>query len=90
MKMNIKILRIVIITISILLLLSISVYAYSWTYVTASGSVSISCGIPEASVEKYEENNIKKFIITNIGEWDCFVRVKIFGIGLTNSMLQLR
>lgn len=87
MKVNIKI---VIITISILLLLSISVYAYYIDYAAAEGSVSISCGIPKAIVEKYEENNIKKFKITNTGKWDCFVRVKIFGIGLTNSMLTLR
>lgn len=88
MKMSKKILLAMLTTIGILTL-SMNVYAYIDGFTSASGTVTVSCGIPEATVEKYEENNIKYFKVSNTGKWDCFVRIKIWGNTLESSMIRI-
>lgn len=55
-----------------------SAMAYFTTYTTAKGSVEMNMGFTETiPVEEVDEAG-KHVTIENIGDYDCFVRVKVF------------
>ena len=76
-------------TIFIVVLLTGVVKAYFSDLESASGQVQVSLELPETTLEKREENNIKYFKVNNTGNSECFVRVKVFGIGLEDSMINI-
>ena len=60
--------------------------AYFTTYVEAEGGYSITLG-NETTIEEKVENMEKHIVLTNTGESDCFVRVKVFvGSQITLTM----
>lgn len=60
--------------------------AYFTTYVEAEGGYPITLG-NETTIEEKVENMEKHIVLTNTGESDCFVRVKVFaGSQITLTM----
>lgn len=55
-----------------------SALAYFTTYCTAEGSYTLDMGFPETDIDEEVYNNGKNITITNIGDYDCYVRVKVF------------
>ena len=63
-----------------------SAMAYFTTYVEAEGGYPITLG-NETTIEEKVENMEKHIVLTNTGESDCFVRVKVFaGSQITLTM----
>jgi hypothetical protein len=56
-----------------------SAMAYFTTYSTASGSVPLQMGFTETVPEETIDGDGKHITISNVGDYDCFVRVKVFG-----------
>lgn len=54
-----------------------SALAYFTTYCTAEGSYKMSMGFPETEIHEHVESG-KHITIENIGQYDCYVRVKAF------------
>lgn len=55
-----------------------SAMAYFTTYTTASGGVTMNMGFTQTIPEEDVDEEGKHVKITNTGEYDCFVRVKVF------------
>lgn len=55
-----------------------SAMAYFTTFVTAEGSVPLNMGFTETEVEDEVDSAGKHITIKNTGDYDCFVRVKVF------------
>ncbi len=55
-----------------------SALAYFTTYTTAEGSVTMNMGFTETIPEEEVDSAGKHVWIRNNGEYDCFVRVKVF------------
>lgn len=55
-----------------------SAMAYFTTYVTAKGGVSIDLGFTQTFPEENVIDGKKEIIITNTGDYDCYVRLKAF------------
>lgn len=55
-----------------------SAMAYFTTFVTAEGSVPLNMGFTETEVEDEVDSAGKHISIKNTGDYDCFVRVKVF------------
>jgi hypothetical protein len=89
MKIKNKFNFILIIMIFTILLLTGNVQAYYGQKIIASGKVQVLFGMPQATIEKREESNTQYFKVTNTGNSECFVRIKVFGIGLEDSMIIL-
>lgn len=87
MKIKNKIRFIMFFTILIIILLTNSAIAWLSGKLNLYGIIPISLEIPNATLVKREENNIKYFKITNIGNSECGVRIKIFGIDLQKNMI---
>lgn len=51
--------------------------AYFTTYVTASGGYPVTLGY-ETEIEEEVSDMTKRIVISNTGESDCYVRVKVF------------
>lgn len=62
-----------------------SAMAYFTTYSTASGGVEMKMGFTETVPNEEVDEAGKHVIIKNIGDYDCFVRVKIFSEFETTS-----
>lgn len=78
MKKRIKTTIIIVFVILILSLLITKVYAYFYTSVKAKGSISLEMDYPYTSMHKEVDNEGIHIYIENIGDYDCFVRVKVF------------
>lgn len=89
MKIKNKFNFILIIMIFTILLLTGNVQAYFVDYIHASLKAQILFGVPQASIGKREESGMQYFKATNTGNGECFVRIKVFGIGLEDSMITL-
>lgn len=57
-----------------------SAMAYFTTYSTAKGSVKMNIGFTETVPEETVDKDGKHVNIKNIGDYDCFVRVKVFSV----------
>lgn len=55
-----------------------SAMAYFTTYSTASGGVTMNMGFTETIPEETVDSEGKHVTIKNVGDYDCFVRVKVF------------
>ena len=55
-----------------------SAMAYFTTYASASGAVEIELGLTVTTPEETVSDWVKHIRITNTGDYDCFVRVKLF------------
>ena len=55
-----------------------SALAYFTTYCTAEGSYTLKMGFPETDIEEDVIDGVKHVIIKNTGDYDCFVRAKVF------------
>ena len=55
-----------------------SALAYFTTYCTAEGSYTMTMGFPETDIEEEVDSAGKHVTIQNTGDYDCFVRVKVF------------
>lgn len=55
-----------------------SAMAYFTTYTTASGGVTMDMGFTQTVPEEDVDEKGKHVKITNKGEYDCFVRVRVF------------
>lgn len=55
-----------------------STMAYFTTFATAEGSVTLNMGFTETEVEDEVDSAGKHISIINTGDYDCFVRVKVF------------
>ena len=55
-----------------------SALAYFTAYSTAKGTVPLNIGFTETVPEETVDENGKHVVINNIGDYDCFVRVKVF------------
>ena len=55
-----------------------SAMAYFTTYSTAGGGVTMNMGFTETSPNETVDQNGKHVTISNIGDYDCFVRVTAF------------
>lgn len=55
-----------------------SALAYFTTYCTAEGSYTMTMGFPETDIEEEVDSAGKHVKIHNTGDYDCFVRVKVF------------
>ena len=55
-----------------------SALAYFTAYCAAGGSKEMKLGFTTTDVKEKVENNKKYVQIENIGEYDCYVRVKVF------------
>lgn len=89
MKIKNKFNFIIIIMIFTILLLTGKAQAYFGDVAHASLKAQILFGVPQASIEKREERDMQYFKATNTGNGECFVRIKVFGIGLEDSMITL-
>lgn len=54
-----------------------SALAYFTTYATASGGAEVSLGFTQTEPEEEVYNKTKHIVISNEGDFECFVRVKI-------------
>ena len=54
--------------------------AYFTTYSSATGSVTMDLGFTETVPEEEVDAEGKHVRIANVGDYDCFVRVKIFSV----------
>ena len=52
--------------------------AYFTAYVTAEGGKVLELGFTTTDVEEYPEIDNKRIFVRNTGDWDCYVRVKLF------------
>ncbi len=52
--------------------------AYFTTYVTASGGASVSLGFTHTVPQEEIVDWTKRIVVENQGDYDCFVRVKVF------------
>lgn len=52
--------------------------AYFTTYSTAEGSVSMDMGFTQTEVEETVDSDGKHVTVRNIGDYDCFVRARVF------------
>lgn len=57
-----------------------SAMAYFTTYSTAKGKVKMNIGFTETVPEEEVDSAGKHVVIKNIGDYDCFVRVKVFSV----------
>lgn len=55
-----------------------SAMAYFTTYSTASGTVEMNMGFTETIPDETLDQNGKHVTIRNVGDYDCFIRVKAF------------
>lgn len=55
-----------------------SAMAYFTTYSTASGGVTMNMGFTKTKPNETVDANGKHVTIENVGDYDCFVRVKVF------------
>lgn len=55
-----------------------SAMAYFTTYSTASGGVKMDMGFTETIPEEKVDTDGKHITIKNVGDYECFVRVKVF------------
>lgn len=55
-----------------------SAAAYFTTYATSEGAVPVKMGFTETVPHEEVTNGAKHITITNEGDYDCFVRVKVF------------
>ena len=55
-----------------------SAFAYFTTYVLADGGVKVEMGSPDTGIEETMELHYKLVSVKNIGDFDCYVRVKAF------------
>lgn len=55
-----------------------SAMAYFTTYATAQGAHQLDIGFTETEVEDEVDSEGKHIAIKNTGDYDCFVRVKVF------------
>ena len=55
-----------------------SALAYFTTYVTAQGSVPMDMGFTDTDIKEKVDKDGKHVTIKNTGQYDCFVRVKVF------------
>ena len=62
--------------------------AYFTTYATASGGAEIKLGTTEIVPEEEVVNMEKQIAVKNTGDFDCFVRVKVFAGDKYQSGLQ--
>lgn len=61
-----------------------SALAYFTTYCTAEGSYTMQMGFPDTEIEEDVDENGKHISIVNTGEYDTFVRVKVFAPSFAN------
>lgn len=57
-----------------------SAMAYFTTHSTAVGSVPLSLGFTQTEIEETVDGDGKHVVINNVGDYDCYVRVKVFSI----------
>ena len=57
-----------------------SAMAYFTAHSEASGAVQLNIGFTETEVEETVDGDGKHVVINNIGDYDCFVRVKVFSV----------
>ena len=55
-----------------------SALAYFTTYSTAGGSVQMGMGFARTEIDETVGDGGKHVVISNVGDYDCFVRVKVF------------
>lgn len=55
-----------------------SAMAYFTTYSEAKGSVELNIGFTETEINETVDGEGKHIVISNIGDYDCFVRVRAF------------
>lgn len=57
-----------------------SAMAYFTAHSEASGKVMLNIGFTETEVEETVDGAGKHVVIKNVGDYDCFVRVKVFSV----------
>lgn len=60
-----------------------SAIAYFTTYCTAEGSYSMEMGFPSTDIDEKVDEEGKHIVIQNTGNYDCYVRVKVFAPSFT-------
>lgn len=80
---------IILIALFIVVILTSVVYGYFISYCTASGTAEVNVGFPTAIVKENINQNNKNIIISNVGNIDCYVRVKIFTPQSVNDSIKL-
>lgn len=61
-----------------------SALAYFTTYCRAQGAVAMDMGFTDTEIEEKVDEKGKHITVLNIGEYDCFVRVKVFAPDFAN------
>lgn len=80
---------IILIALFIVIILTSIVYGYFTSYYIASGTVEVNVGFPTAIVKENIDQNNKNITISNVGNIDCYVRVKIFTSPSVNDSIKL-
>lgn len=62
-----------------------SALAYFTTYCAAEGSVTMNMGFTDTEIDETVDSTGKHVTIRNTGEYDCFVRVRVFAPDITNA-----
>lgn len=57
-----------------------SAMAYFTAHTEAGGEVPLNIGFTETEVDEKVDGGGKHIVIHNIGDYDCFVRVKVFSV----------
>lgn len=89
MKLNKKILFIIASTALILMLLTITVLGYFQEGTYATGTIEVEFKIGRAVIEENDVGKVRYIKVANTGEYYCFVRIKIFTIGLTEGNIRI-
>lgn len=51
---------------------------YFTTHTNATGGYKIDLGFTDTKIEEDVDKDGKHVVITNVGDYDCFVRIKVF------------
>lgn len=55
-----------------------SAMAYFTTYTTAEGGVTLELGFTTTEIEEKVVNGKKEIVLNNTGDYDCYVRLRVF------------
>ncbi len=55
--------------------------AYFTTYALASGGATLALGVPQTEITEEVVDGVKQVTIQNVGEYDCYVRLRAFAGG---------
>lgn len=63
--------------------------AYFTTHTSATGGYTMNLGFTDTRIDEEVDHDGKHVVIENVGDYDCFVRVKVFGADSLQLKYQL-